>query len=583
MCVKVIYHNNEYDMVKPILLDELIASGKIKKFLRSEGWATIGIDPIRGIGGYYNCPERRNKSVFESLNDEDKTKEQLINELIDLRQRITDLEEKEVERDSSKKALRESEERYCSLAELSPDAIVVHSEGNYVFVNPAAARLFGADTPNQIMGKRVFDLIHADYRKFIGEQIKQLEEKKMQNPLVEERILRLDGSAVEVEVTANPIIYMGKPATQVIIRDITERKRVEHELNLERMKLKGILDAMSDYVCIIDQSHNVKYVNPVITKELGPINNLKCYEYFHGLTEECPWCKNLEIVSGETVRQERYSSRTCKVYDVINTPMRNKDGTIDKLVILRDISERKHAEEELKQLANELERSNADLQQFAYAASHDLQEPLRVIAGFVKLIEKRYKDKLDEKADEFIYRTVDGVNRMQELIKDLLEYSKVGIKSKNCKSTDCTLILNSTISNLQATIEGSGAVVTYDNLPIVVTDPIQLGSVFQNLIGNAIKFHGAEAPRVHISSRREGDEWIFSVRDNGIGIDPKSTDRIFDIFQRLHTREEYPGTGIGLAICKRIVERLGGRIWVKSKPEKGSTFYFTIPYRKAAV
>ncbi len=502
------------------------------------------------------------------MNDKDKIMEQPIHELDDL------------QHNSIERKLRESELRYRSLVELSPDAIVVHCDGKYVFANAAAARLFGADSPDRILGKRVLDLIPDDYREFISERIRQVEEKKMQTPFVEAKILRLDGAEVHVEATAAPIVFMGRSATQVIIRDITERKRVENELNFEREKLKGILAAMSDYVCIIDRSYNIKYVNSAITKELGPVGNLKCFEYFHGLPKECPWCKNREIFSGKTVREERYGSITRKIYDVINTPLRNKDGSIDKLVILRDITERKHAEEELKQLSDELKRSNADLQQFAYAASHDLQEPLRVIEGFVKLLEKRYRGRLDEKADEFFFYIVDGVKRMQELIKDLLEYSKVGTGIKKFESTDSTLILNSAISNLRTAIEDSRAVVTYHNLPVILADRIQLSSLFQNLIGNAIKFRGTEAPKIHISAKREGHEWIFSVRDNGIGVDPKFADRIFSVFQRLHTRDEYPGTGIGLAICKKIVERHGGRIWLESTPGEGSTFYFAIPDRE---
>jgi light-regulated signal transduction histidine kinase (bacteriophytochrome) len=170
---------------------------------------------------------------------------------------------------------------------------------------------------------------------------------------------------------------------------------------------------------------------------------------------------------------------------------------------------------------------------------------------------------------------------MQELIKDLLEYSQVGNRGKEFKPTDCSLILNKAISNLKVSIEESRAVVTHDTLPMVMADAIQLSSLFQNLIGNAIKFHGSEAPMVHISTERKGDEWLFSVRDNGIGIDPKFADRIFAVFQRMHSSDEYPGTGIGLAICKKIIEHHGGRIWVESEPGKGATFYFTIPERQA--
>jgi len=241
--------------------------------------------------------------------------------------------------------------------------------------------------------------------------------------------------------------------------------------------------------------------------------------------------------------------------------------------------------EELKKISAELARSNADLQQFAYVASHDLQEPLQVIKGFLVLFERRYKDKLDEKAHEFITFTIEGAKRMQELIKDLLEYSRVGTKSKEFKPTDCSLILDRAIFNLKVAIDESGAEVTHDNLPTVMANAVQLTSLFQNLISNAIKFRGAEALRVHISAEREGaeregDEWLFSVRDNGIGIDPEFADMIFAVFQRLHSSDKFPGTGIGLAICKKIVELHGGRIWVESKPEKGATFYFTIPERQ---
>jgi light-regulated signal transduction histidine kinase (bacteriophytochrome) len=310
--------------------------------------------------------------------------------------------------------------------------------------------------------------------------------------------------------------------------------------------------------------------------------------------------KNLQDASHEGMELKIVSkSGQIRWLAHICSPLYMQHKFLGRRISNRDITDRKNAEEELrkyrehleelveqrtaelKKMADELTRSNKDLKEFAYVVSHDLKEPLQVIKGFLMLFEKRYKDKLDEKANEIIRFTVDGAKRMQELIKDLLEYSQVGTKGKEFKPADCSLILNKAISNLKVSIEESGAVVTHDTLPTVTADAIQLSRLFQNLIGNAIKFHGSEAPMVHISTERKGDEWLFSVRDNGIGIDPKFADRIFAVFQRLHSSDEYPGTGIGLAICKKIVEHHGGRIWVESEPGKGATFYFIIPERQA--
>jgi signal transduction histidine kinase len=239
--------------------------------------------------------------------------------------------------------------------------------------------------------------------------------------------------------------------------------------------------------------------------------------------------------------------------------------------------------DELNQIARELERSNQELQQFAYVASHDLQEPLRMVAGFTRLLERRYKDKLDQDAREFINFAVDGAVRMQKLIDDLLTYSRVGAPNIPFEPVDCNRLLNQAITNLRVASEESHAVITSSNLPTVTCNASQMIQLFQNLISNAIKFRGTETPRIHIAAEHRDSEWLFSFRDNGIGIDPQYKDRIFQIFQRLHSRDEYDGTGIGLALCMKIVELHKGKIWMESEVGKGATFYFTLPDREKTV
>lgn len=224
----------------------------------------------------------------------------------------------------------------------------------------------------------------------------------------------------------------------------------------------------------------------------------------------------------------------------------------------------------------ELARSNAELQQFAYIASHDLQEPLRMITSYLQLLERRYTDKLDESANDFIEYAVDGATRMKTLINDLLTYSRVETRGKPFEQIDCNEIVEQAIANLKLAIEENHAIVTSDPLPLIMADRTQMTQLFQNLISNAVKFRRAETPRIHISAELQPEKWLFRVQDNGIGIEEQYVDRIFVIFQRLHNRTEYPGTGIGLAICKKIVERHGGKIWVESQLGKGATFCFTI-------
>jgi light-regulated signal transduction histidine kinase (bacteriophytochrome) len=265
--------------------------------------------------------------------------------------------------------------------------------------------------------------------------------------------------------------------------------------------------------------------------------------------------------------------------------------------------ERQQAEAELQHQKQDLARSNAELQQFAYVASHDLQEPLRMVTSYLELLERRYKGQLDPKADQFIAYAVDGAVRMQTLINALLSYSRIGTREQLFEPVNCAEVLQDVLTNLQITIAQNNALITHDRLPQVSGDRTQLTQLFQNIINNGIKFRREETPHIHLGVTRLSDKWLFSIRDNGIGIESQYIDRIFVIFQRLHSRSEYPGTGIGLAICKKIVERHGGKLWVESQTDakaantlatstqahntqahntqagQGSTFYFTLPIR----
>jgi PAS domain S-box-containing protein len=314
----------------------------------------------------------------------------------------------------------------------------------------------------------------------------------------------------------------------------------------------------------------VRQRRPVITNDYAADNPLKkTYPKGHVLVKRH---MNIPVFAG---------SRIVLVAGVGNKTEEYDQDNVRQLTLLMEgmwrLIERKRAEEALRKAVGDLKRSNEELQQFAYVASHDLQEPLRAVASFTQLLSQRYKGRLDADADEFIAFAVGGANRMQTLINDLLSYSRLETRGKPPEPTDSHDALGQALANLGTAIQESGALVTNDDLPMVKADESQLAQLFQNLVGNAVKFHGKEPPRVHISAVSQGNEWLFSVRDNGIGIAQEYQERIFTIFQRLHSREEYPGTGIGLALCKRIVERHGGTIRVESGPGSGSTFFFTLP------
>ena len=370
-----------------------------------------------------------------------------------------------------------------------------------------------------------------------------------------------------------------------------DEKRIreyQSDLKHANARLNGIIDGSPDLIAAIDNDYRYLAFNNAFEREFEKIFGKKIhlgmslFEALAHLPEEMEntvalWTRALEGESF-TLSSEFGSARLQRnAYELSFSPIRDDDGAvIGAAHIVRDITERKKAEEALAQKSTELQRSNQELEQFAYVASHDLQEPLRMVSSYVQLLARRYQGKLDQDADEFIGFAVDGATRMQRLINDLLLYSRVGTRGKKFVPIDGYQALAAALDNLQLALQDNAATVTHDPLPTVMEDGSQLTQLFQNLIGNAIKFHGNEKPQVHVSARQQGDEWLFSVRDNGIGIAPENFERIFIIFQRLHSRDEYPGTGIGLAVCKRIVERHGGKIWLESEPGKGTTFFFTL-------
>jgi PAS domain S-box-containing protein len=258
------------------------------------------------------------------------------------------------------------------------------------------------------------------------------------------------------------------------------------------------------------------------------------------------------------------------------------DGEVLAFGLIIDISERKRSERELSRVNAELRRSNAELEQFTYVASHDLQEPLRMVTNYLQLLERRHGSKLDREALEFLNYAVEGATRMKTLIQDLLRLSRAGRQAVNLAPVSADALMESVLSNLQVSIAESRAVITCDPLPQVIADEGLLAHVFQNLVANAIKFRArGVAPRIHVSAARKDGEWIFAVRDNGIGIEPQHRERIFRIFERLHSADVYAGSGVGLAIAQRIVERHGGRIWLESNLGEGSTFFFSVPAQAA--
>jgi PAS domain S-box-containing protein len=373
--------------------------------------------------------------------------------------------------------------------------------------------------------------------------------------------------------------------------DISELRESENHLAQMEARYRGLLEAAPDAMVVVDEAGRIVLLNVQAEKRFGYSRDELVGQKVTNIIPE-GFAERL-IADGTRTTAEALAQQIgtgielkgrCKdgtefPIEIMLSPLESAEGILVTAAV-RDITTRKRAESQLMNKIEELNRSNAELEQFASLASHDLQEPLRMVGSYTQLIAKRYKGKLGSDADEFIGFAVDGANRMQRLIQDLLVYSRVGTGEADLLNTSSEEALREAIKNLRGSIEERGALVTHDPLPIVQADERQLTQLFQNLVGNAIKYQNPGIPRVHISATRKDKKWMFSVKDNGLGIESRYFEKIFVMFQRLHKREEFTGTGIGLAICKKIVERHGGRISVESQPGHGSTFHFALAESK---
>jgi len=487
-------------------------------------------------------------------------------------------------------ALRKSEQQWATTLSSIGDAVIAtDAAGKVTFMNAVAETLTGW-TLQEVRDRpvnEVFRIISESDRTVVDDPVaRALDASSAIGLSTPTLLVRKDLSEVPIDDSGAPIRDRDGRVIGVVLvfRDITERKRKDEALITAKNEWESTFNHIPDLIAILDNEHRIVRANKAMLDRLGAagwkdLSDLKCYQCVHGTDRPPAFCPHsLTLQDGREHVTEVREDSLGGDFLVSTTPIRDNRGRIVGSVhVARDITERKRMEEELRIKAENLARSNAELQQFAYVASHDLQEPLRTVTSYLSLLERRYGTQLDEDAREYLRFAVDGGIRARALIRDLLDYSRVESRAQPRRPTDMGKVMGAIRTNLAAQIKEEGATLTYGSLPTVMADENQLTVLLQNLISNAIKFHADKPPEVCVWCERSGSNWLFSVRDNGIGIDPQYGEQVFQLFKRLHTREEYEGTGIGLAIAKKIVERHGGRIWLQSRPGEGTTFYFTIP------
>jgi len=486
---------------------------------------------------------------------------------------------------------KESGAKYRGLLEAAPDAmVVVNAGGEIVLLNVQAEKQFGYRR-DELVGQQVKNIIPQGFaERIIADGTRSAAEALAQQIGTGIELIgrRKDGSEFPIELMLSPLESAEGILVTAAIRDISVRKEAEKHLARMEGRYRGLLEAAPDAMVVVNPAGEIVLLNVQAEKQFGysrdelvgqQMKNIIPQGFAERLIADA--LRSVEdalaqqIGTGIELTGRRKNGSDFPL-ELMLSPLESAEGILVTAAI-RDITTRKQGEANLLYKVEELKRSNEELGQFAYIASHDLQEPLRMVASYTQLLSRRYKGKLDADADQFIAFAVDGASRMQRLIQDLLMYSRVGTKGQELIDTSGEEALKYALINLRGAIEESGAQVTHDPLPNVLADESQLIQLFQNLVGNAIKYQSPGVPEVHISAARNGGKkWIFSVKDNGLGIDPQYFERIFGMFQRLHKREEFAGTGIGLAICKKIVERHGGIISVESQPGQGSTFRFAL-------